>query len=175
MCIRQHSAPLSAITPAISGSARSALTSFTRLAPTASAAAATFAFDVSIEICAVVPADASASITGTTRCSSSCSETGSAPGRVDSPPMSRISAPSPASSRPCAIAASACRNAPPSENESGVTFTIPITRNELAVTLIRGITFSDERIGVAGKDQRTHPPAWRANSTRATEDAARRG
>ena len=34
------------------------------------------------------------SITGTTRRSSSSVATGAAPGRVDSPPMSRISAPS---------------------------------------------------------------------------------
>ena len=134
MCIRQHSAPLSATTPAIAGSARNALTSFTRLAPARRAAAATSAFDVSIEICAradigIARRTASPSITGTTRRSSSPAETGSAPGRVDSPPMSRISAPSPTSSSPCAIAASASRNAPPSENESGVTFTIPITRN----------------------------------------------
>src|SRR5882724_706583 len=42
--------------------------------------------------------------------------------------MSRIAAPSPASRSPCSTAASAVKNSPPSENESGVTFTIPITR-----------------------------------------------
>ena len=52
--------------------------------------------------------------------------TGSAPGRVDSPPTSRMSAPSAASSRPCSTAASASRNSPPSENESGVTLTTPM-------------------------------------------------
>src|ERR1035437_9995200 len=128
MCIRQHSAPLSATTPAISRSARSALTSLTRLAPAASAARATAALDVSIEICAGVPSSTRPATTGTTRRSSSPSVTGSAPGRVDSPPMSRISAPSAVSERACSIAAPASRNAPPSENESGVTFTIPIRR-----------------------------------------------
>ena len=129
MCIRQHSASLSATTLAISESPRNALTSFTRLAPAASAACATVAFDVSIEICARTGLAATTpSITGITRRSSSVSDTGSAPGRVDSPPMSRISAPSPTRSSPCFTAASVSKNAPPSENESGVTFTIPIRR-----------------------------------------------
>ena len=51
---------------------------------------------------------------------------GSEPGRVDSPPMSRIAAPSAASRRPCSTAATASRNSPPSENESGVTLTTPM-------------------------------------------------
>ena len=45
---------------------------------------------VSIEICAPVRAPASPSITGSTRRSSSSADTGAAPGRVDSPPTSRI-------------------------------------------------------------------------------------
>ena len=72
------------------------------------------------------PSLASRSITGTTRRSSSSSATGSAPGRVDSPPTSRMSAPSAASRSPCSTAASASRNSPPSENESGVTLTTPM-------------------------------------------------
>ena len=40
--------------------------------------------------------------------------------------MSRMSAPSLARRRPCSTAASASRNSPPSENESGVTFTTPM-------------------------------------------------
>ena len=103
MCIRQHSAPLSATSPAIAGSALNALTSFTKLAPAPSAASATGALDVSIEICGRVGFDsstpvcataASLSITGITLRNSSATETGSAPGRVDSPPMSKMSAPS---------------------------------------------------------------------------------
>src|SRR3954451_5565754 len=70
---------------------------------------------------------ASASTTGSTRRSSSSAPTGSAPGRVDSPPTSKIAAPSLTSSTPCAIAASASRYLPPSENESGVTLTTPIS------------------------------------------------
>src|SRR5690348_2414723 len=42
--------------------------------------------------------------------------------------MSRIEAPSPASRIPCSIARSGEKYAPPSENESGVTLTIPMTR-----------------------------------------------
>ena len=54
--------------------------------------------------------------------------TGSAPGRLDSPPMSRMSAPSASSCSQRAIAAPSSTPAPPSENESGVTLTMPITR-----------------------------------------------
>ena len=64
-------------------------------------------FEVSIEI--ETPSAASASesprTTGSVRRSSSAAPTSSAPGRVDSPPTSRISAPCAASSRPWSIAA----------------------------------------------------------------------
>ena len=49
MCMRQTYAPASAITPARAGSPRSAVTSLTSRAPSASARRATSAFDVSIE------------------------------------------------------------------------------------------------------------------------------
>src|SRR5579859_4284539 len=81
---------------------------------------------VSMEI-GIFSRPASRSITGSTRFNSSASLTGSAPGRVDSPPMSIMSAPSPANFTARAAAASGCKNCPPSEKESGVTFTIPIT------------------------------------------------
>src|SRR5208282_4990113 len=67
------------------------------------------------------------SMTGITRRSSSASPTGAAPGWVDSPPTSRISAPCSTSCKACATAAGGSRYCPPSEKESGVTFTIPIT------------------------------------------------
>ena len=89
--MRQQSQPRSATSAAIAGSPRRAVTSLTIVAPASSAAAATAAFDVSIDSRA--PAPASPSSTGTTRRSSSASVTGSAPGRVDSPPTSRIAAP----------------------------------------------------------------------------------
>src|SRR6185437_13036743 len=105
------------------GSPRSAVTSFTSSAPSSRARAATSDFAVSIE----TGEPASASSTGTTRRSSSSAETGSAPGRVDSPPMSTIAAPS-ASNRIAESAASpGSKLTPPSENESGVTLTTPIT------------------------------------------------
>ena len=68
------------------------------------------------------------SITGNTRCSSSSSETSTAPGRVDWPPTSNASAPSCANRSPCATASSRQAYSPPSENESGVTLMTPITR-----------------------------------------------
>ena len=108
MCIRQQSAPAPATTAAISGSPRSAVTSLTSVAPASSAGAATAAFEVSIEIWAPAPRATqpldhrhhAAQLLG-------LGDTGAAPGRVDSPPMSRIVAPSASSSSPCAIAASA--------------------------------------------------------------------
>ena len=64
--------------------------------------------------------------TGRTRRSSSSTGTAGAPGRVDSPPMSRMLAPWYTSDSACrnALKVSAC--CPPSENESGVTFTMPM-------------------------------------------------
>ncbi len=130
MCMRQIGQPRSATRPAIAGSPRRAVTSLTSVAPASRAARATAALVVSIDSSAGVAA-ARRSMTGTTRASSSSTDTGSEPGRVDSPPMSRIAAPSSASSRPWATAesASACR--PPSENESGVTLTIPMTQGKV--------------------------------------------
>src|SRR3954470_24377993 len=125
ICMRTQVAPASAVTGAIAGSKRKAATSLTIVAPASSARFATSALVVSIEM--RTPSPASVSITGMTRATSSETLTGWAPGRVDSPPMSRIWAPSTTSSRPCTIAASASRKRPPSENESGVTLTIPIT------------------------------------------------
>ena len=50
-----------------------------------------------------------------------------APGRVDSPPTSTMSAPAAASANPRSIAASRSSQRPPSLNESGVTLSTPIT------------------------------------------------
>jgi hypothetical protein len=99
------------------------VTSLTSSAPSSSARRATSAFEVSIE----TGAPASASSTGTTRPSSSSAETPSDPGRVDSPPTSTIAAPSSSIRRADATASSARKLTPPSENESGVTLTTPIT------------------------------------------------
>ena len=67
-------------------------------------------------------------MTGITRSSSSSRETGSCPGRVDSPPTSIRSAPASTIRRAWATARSRLLCRPPSEKESGVTFKMPITR-----------------------------------------------
>ena len=59
--------------------------------------------------------------------SSSSSSTRVAPGRVDSPPTSTRSAPCATRSMPCLTAAVVSNQRPPSEKESGVTFTTPMT------------------------------------------------
>ena len=59
---------------------------------------------------------------------SSSAETGAEPGRVDSAPTSMTDAPWSAISSPCLTASSGSMNLPPSENESGVTFRIPMMR-----------------------------------------------
>ncbi len=51
-----------------------------------------------------------------------------APGRVDSPPRSMMSAPSAIMLRARAMASSGLKYWPPSEKESGVTLTMPMTR-----------------------------------------------
>ena len=95
-------------------------------APAASARRATSAFVVSTEI-GTPTRPASASTTGQDAAQLLVApSTGSAPGRVDSPPMSTIAAPSRTRVRPCASASSAAKKRPPSENESGVTLTTPM-------------------------------------------------
>src|SRR5919204_1677967 len=123
MCIRHRYASESATTPASSGSPRSAVTSLTSSAPSSIARRDTSAFAVSID----TGRPWTPSSTGTTRRSSSSTLTPSEPGRVDSPPTSTIAAPSATIRRAETIAASGSRLTPPSEKESGVTFTTPIT------------------------------------------------
>ena len=108
MCIATKPAPASATTASIRGSARPADTSLTTDAPAAIAAAATAAFVVSM-LTGTPELVASAATTGNTRARSSASVTGSAPGRVDSPPTSSTSAPSAANASPWRIAASGSR------------------------------------------------------------------
>ena len=129
MCMRQTGQPASAITSTMPGSKRRALTSLMSAAPAARARRATSAFIVSTEM-GTPTRPASASTTGRTRRSSSSSDTGSEPGRVDSPPMSTSAAPSRTRARPCASASSAAKKRPPSENESGVTLTTPMMQGK---------------------------------------------
>ena len=95
------------------------------VAPAATAARATAAFLVSMDTRA---SWRSCSTTGNTRRNSSSTGTGRAPGRVDSPPTSMTAAPSATMCRPWATAAPASSHCPPSEKESGVTLSTPITR-----------------------------------------------
>ena len=66
--------------------------------------------------------------TGNKRLNSSLAVNGVAPGLVDSPPISMMSAPSDSSCKAPASARSGSRWIPPSANESGVTFKMPMTR-----------------------------------------------
>ena len=136
-------------------------TSLRRSAPASKAARATAALRVSIEIGSAKPSARSAAITGTTRAASSSTGTGSAPGRVDSPPMSRMSAPSAARARACAIAAARPRCAPPSEKLSGVTFSTP---------MIRGRSRPRPQIGARGAARR---PATAGGSAVAADEPRR--
>src|SRR5919201_3376424 len=153
MCIRHTGTPAPETTSAMRGSPRSADTSFTNVAPAAIAAAATSAFTVSIEIGRSVTARRPR-ITGRTRSSSTSAGTGSDPGRVDSPPTSRMSAPSAARRAPWATAAPGSRNSPPSENESGVTLITPITagagkrsRSGITPAAYRSVVGDGRRVG----------------------------
>ena len=67
---------------------------------------------------------------------------GRAPGRVDSPPTSMMSAPCSAISTACRTASSRLANCPPSEKLSGVTLRMPISnglgRVRIAEIVMRG-------------------------------------
>ena len=76
----------------------------------------------------VTPSATSCRMTGTTRRSSSSTGTRAAPGRVDSPPTSTMSAPSATNCEAVRDGRRASRNSPPSEKLSGVTLSTPKTR-----------------------------------------------
>src|SRR5579863_2377719 len=125
MCMR-HTEHCDSMTASRAPSAESAVTSLISSAPACAARRMTRGLRVSMEITRPVAAR-SPSITGRTRRSSWSSGTGSAPGRVDSPPTSRMAAPSSAIRTPCWIAARGSSKRPPSEKESGVTLSTPMT------------------------------------------------
>lgn len=91
MCITTTPQRACAHNSAMPGSDRPEISLITS-APASSTAAATAAWRVSTEITAS-DRFRSSRTTGSTRASSSSAETSAAPGRVDSPPMSRITAP----------------------------------------------------------------------------------
>src|SRR4051812_10870731 len=121
MCMRQ-TAQFRSRTASIAPGACRAWISLIIEAPAASAAFITAGRRVSTD----THRSAIFSSTGSTRRSSSSSETGADPGRVDSPPMSMMCAPSSANLRAWSSAFFVSKNRPPSENESGVTFTTPM-------------------------------------------------
>src|SRR5450759_2524487 len=125
-CITTYGTPAVATSGAIAGSTTPPLTSFTIRAPTASAASATAARVVSMLTTA--PAPASARTTGSTRRRSSVSSTRAAPGRVDSPPTSTMSAPAASIARPWRTPGAVSWYVSPPENERGVTWSTPTTR-----------------------------------------------
>ena len=127
MCMRIKGARACRATSARRGSVRNAETSFTISAPASSAASATSALRVSTDI-GMRSLPRNSWITGRIRRSSSSEETEAAPGRVDSPPTSRMSAPSRSSCNARAMAASESRYSPPSEKLSGVIFNTPMIR-----------------------------------------------
>ena len=93
----------------------------------------------------------------------------SAPGRVDSPPTSTRSAPSAASARPCATAAAGSNQSPPSENESGVTLTTPMTHRPADG---RGADRCGGRAGLAGHRPPPSTQAHRLGSGRGVAQLA---
>src|SRR5260370_14125927 len=101
-------------------------TSLTMVAPAATAATATSSLYVSMETGTFDSIDRRLT-TSSVRVISSSVLTGTCPGRVDSPPTSSITAPSRTMRIPCATAASRSCPRPSPLNESGATFTIPIT------------------------------------------------
>ena len=125
LCIMTRPAPAVATTAAIAASPCRPHWSLTIAAPASSASRAIEAFVVSIET-ATSMLEISAASTGARRARSSAASTGAKPGRVDSAPTSMMPAPPAKWRRASAIAASGARNRPPSENESGVTLTMPI-------------------------------------------------
>src|SRR5688572_9965851 len=134
--------------------------SLTIEAPASSAARATSDFVVSTES-GVLTRFASASITGTTRAISSSTETGSPPGRVDSPPISMISAPSEIISSARARALSRERNCPPSLKLSGVTLRMPMMSVRSSMGIVRCLICQTRptnlgRLRIASRD-------WRKN------------
>ena len=124
MCIRQTIRPLLAACCKAPG-CRKAHTSLMISAPALAAADMICGLLVSIES-GISENLRIASISGIVRRISSSIVTGTAPGLVDSPPISRISAPSSINRRACSCARFASAKSPPSEKESGVILITPI-------------------------------------------------
>ncbi len=129
LCMMTRAEPVSATASAMPGSRCKPQTSLMTEAPSRAASRATAALPVSIET-ATSKSATNASSTGLTRQSSSSADTGAWPGRVDSPPMSTIAAPSATIPLARATAEPGSKWRPPSENESGVTLRMPINTGD---------------------------------------------
>ena len=124
-CMTTHPQVEFAATCTIWGSEKP-VTSLMICAPSSVHRCATVGWRVSIETSA--PSFTSQRTTGSRRWYSSSGSTGVKPGRVDSPPTSMRPAPSVSICAAVAMAALGALWAPPSEKESGVTLSTPITR-----------------------------------------------
>src|SRR6185437_15746021 len=124
-CMSTSVLPAAAHTSAIRRSSRRADTSLTIVAPAEIAAYATSDFTVSTATRTDGHRLTSSSMTGRTRAVSSAIATGVAPGRVDSPPTSITSAPSPIIRAAWRIAWSNGKKLPPSLKLSRVMFSMP--------------------------------------------------
>ncbi len=132
-CMTRQPRPVSVASCTMAGSVNP-LTSLRIETPSRAHRRATSAWRVSTEMIADGASARMPRTTGTTRSASTLGETGVAPGRVDSPPTSMMSAPSSSISRPRRTARSTSSTPspssrlPPSEKESGVTLRMPMTR-----------------------------------------------
>ena len=157
LCIRQ-TATFEPATASSAPSPCSALMSLTMAAPALMAARITSVLQVSTDTGTLPPCNAS--MIGSTRRSSSSIPTDCAPGRDDSPPISRMSAPSSSSRKACAIPAAVDAWRPPSENESGVTLTMPMINGRLRGRVKRPQTNIGNRLECVGW-ARFFVPTWR--------------
>ena len=158
MCIMMYVQPRRAMVGNISGSRRPAEMSFMMCAPAFIAASATEARYVSmlIGMCLASGRDFMMEIAGSMRAISSSAVTSGAFGREDWPPMSIMVAP--AAIWDAMVLLNASRSvgslAPPSENESGVTFSMDMTCVLLAGSNDRSSSLWGAR-GVIGNIERS--------------------
>ena len=137
LCITMTGTLCSATTLAMSGSRCRPQTSLAIAAPASSAHATTADFMLSMET--GVPRATTSASTGRSRCNLP-RRTPAARHRAgwNSAPMSTMSAPSAIMRRACASALSGAINCPPSEKESGVTLSTPITAGVAATAARAG-------------------------------------
>ena len=149
MCIRHTPHWPCAATTSAAPVWRKAQMSLMMSAPASKANRITAGLQVSTETGTCQPT--AAFTTAWMRAHSVAASTAAAPGREDSPPMSKMCAPSCNKRSACAMAAVAWGCWPPSENESGVTFTMPITQ---------GLDRSRRNRVVCQKDAWGRSPMW---------------